>query len=105
MGKLSYRDGARQDLISTYRRYAREAGVRLADRFLASAESRFRRLAGMPGIGTIYDLGNPLVGELRFLRLTARFRHYNSVLPAGRGRDRNCPRPSRRTGYSINPDR
>lgn len=75
-GKLSYRDGARQDLISTYRRFTREAGVGVADRFLRSAESRFRRLADMPGIGTRYDLDNPLVGELRFLPLTARFRQY-----------------------------
>ena len=75
-GNVSRREGARRDLISIYHHYAREAGIRTADKFLASAEATFLRLAARPGIGTRFELENPLVGELRSLPLTSRFKNY-----------------------------
>jgi toxin ParE1/3/4 len=75
-GNVDYRDGARQDLIDIYRRLAREAGIRTADRFIASAEASFLRLAAMPGLGTRFELDNAIIGELRFLPLPSRFKKY-----------------------------
>jgi toxin ParE1/3/4 len=75
-GNVYRREGARRDLIAIYRHHAREAGIRTADKFLASAESAFLRLAARPGIGTRLELENPLVGELRSLPLASRFKMY-----------------------------
>ena len=47
------RQKARQDLVDTFRYHAREAGFRVAQRFLAQAEATFTRLARMPGTGTL----------------------------------------------------
>jgi toxin ParE1/3/4 len=66
---------ARQDLVDIFRYYAREAGLRVARRFFAQVEATFTRLAGMPGIGTHYDLDHPALAELRFFPV-ARFRKY-----------------------------
>jgi toxin ParE1/3/4 len=65
-GVVHRRAGARQDLV----------GIRTADRFLAAAESTFQRLAGMPGIGTRYELENAAFGELRFFPVSSRFKKY-----------------------------
>jgi toxin ParE1/3/4 len=72
-GQIHRRDGARRDLIGVYRRYARDAGVRIADRFLASAEATFQRLAGMPQMGTAYEHEHPALVGLRFLPLSSPF--------------------------------
>jgi plasmid stabilization system protein ParE len=53
------RQEARQDLVDTFRYFAREAGFRVAQRFFAPAEATFARLAGMPGIGTRYGFQTP----------------------------------------------
>lgn len=39
---------------------ARECRLTIARRFLAQAEATFTRIAGMPGIGTPFDLDQPL---------------------------------------------
>ena len=75
-GVVHRRAGAQRDLIAIYRHYAREAGLRIADRFLAAAEKTFRLLAGMPGMGTRYDYDHPALAELRVFPLSSRFKVY-----------------------------
>ena len=75
-GRVGRREAARNDLKATYRRYVREAGIRTADRFLASAEAIFLRLAAMPGLGTHLDLEDIPMGGLRFLPLGSPFQVY-----------------------------
>lgn len=80
------RAGAQRDLIEIYRRYARRAGIRVADRFLASAEATFQRLARMPGIGTQYEHNHPALEGLRVHPLSSRFKvHlvFYQPIPAG----------------------
>ena len=52
MNAIHRRHKARQDLVDIFRYYAREAGLRVAQRFFAQVEATLTRLAGMPGIGT-----------------------------------------------------
>jgi toxin ParE1/3/4 len=73
--RIVRRQGARQDLVSIYRYYAREAGVRVADRFYAAAEAAFTRLAKSPGIGARYNPEHPALAELRYFTLS-RFKKY-----------------------------
>ena len=75
MKRVIRRFHARQDLVDVFRHYAREAGMRVADKFLDEAEAAFARLAAMPGIGTPYEHENPALSGLRFLPLS-RFRKY-----------------------------
>jgi toxin ParE1/3/4 len=65
---------ARQDLMDTFRRHAREAGIRAAQRFFSQAEATLRRLAGMPGMGTCYERQHPALAGLRFFPVS-RFRN------------------------------
>ena len=55
--------------------YAHEAGVAVADRFLAAAEATFTRLAGQPGLIARFEYGHPAIGALRFLPV-GRFRKH-----------------------------
>jgi len=75
-GVIRRRARARQDLIEIYRHLAQEAGLKTADRFFSEADSTLHRLAGMPGIGTRFDAENPALSDLRFLRVSSRFRNY-----------------------------
>ena len=75
-GDVHRRDGARQDLIAIYRRHAREAGIRTADRFLEAAEAVFLQLAAMSGMGTRLELESPLLDGLRYLPLASRFKKF-----------------------------
>lgn len=75
-GVVYRRDGARRDLVDTYRFYAREAGMNVANRFLADAEATFTRLATMPGIGARFEASNLAFGELRFVPLPSRFKKF-----------------------------
>jgi len=52
LSKIVRRPWANRDLVEIFRQYAREAGLRVADRFFAEAEATFARLASMPGMGT-----------------------------------------------------
>jgi toxin ParE1/3/4 len=73
--RIVRRRGARQDLISIYRHYAREAGVRVADRFYAAAEATFTRLAKSPGLGARYHPDHPALAGLRYSTVS-RFKNY-----------------------------
>lgn len=75
-GAVHRRAGARRDLIEAYRYYAREAGQRVADRFLAAAEKTSRPLAGMPGMGTPYENDHPALAGLRVFPASSRFKVY-----------------------------
>ncbi len=67
---------ARRDLVEIYVRYAREASVRVADRFYAEAEATFRRLASMPRMGAGFEAADPAFGELRYFPLPSRFKKF-----------------------------
>jgi toxin ParE1/3/4 len=69
------RSSANRDLVTIFRHYAREAGVRVADRFFTAAESTVNRLASAPGIGTLYAPDEPLYADVRYFPVT-RFRVY-----------------------------
>jgi toxin ParE1/3/4 len=75
MKEVSRLGAARQDLVQAYRYYAREAGIRVAERFIAQSEATFARLASMPGLGTPYECDHPALALLRFLPI-AGFRKY-----------------------------
>lgn len=66
---------ARQDLLDIFRHYARDAGLRVAQRFFAQAEATFTRLAGMPGMGTPYEHDHPALAGLRYFPVS-RFGNY-----------------------------
>ncbi len=75
-GKVKRRRGAQQDLVAIYRRYAREAGIKVADKFFDATEAAFRRLARVPGLGTRYDHDHPALAELRISALSTPFNAY-----------------------------
>ena len=75
MNSIHCRHKARQDLVDIFRYCAREAGLRVAQRFLAEVEAAFTPLAGMPGMGTHYDLDHQALPDLRFFPIS-RFRMY-----------------------------
>jgi toxin ParE1/3/4 len=76
MSKVIHRrQKARQDLVNIFRYHAREAGLRVAQRFFAQTEATFARLAGMPGVGTPYEHDHPALSDLRFFPIS-RFRKY-----------------------------
>src|SRR5262245_22895539 len=75
MSKTIRRPAADRDLVAIFRHYARQAGMRVADRFFAQAEATFRRLAGMPGMGTPYEPDEPLYTGLRYFPVSG-FRDY-----------------------------
>ncbi len=75
MNRVIRRPSSDRDLVAIFRHYAREAGLRVADRFFAEAEATFARLAGMPRIGTPYEPEEPLFADLRFFPVS-RYRAY-----------------------------
>ena len=75
MSLIIRRPAANRDLVTAFRYYAREASLRVADRFFAEAEATFARLATMPGIGTRYEPHEPLYADLRYFPVS-RFRDY-----------------------------
>jgi toxin ParE1/3/4 len=75
MTRVIRRRLGRQDLVEIFRHYAREAGLDIADAFLAEAEAAFTQIAAMPQIGTRYEHEHEALADLRFLPLS-RFRKY-----------------------------
>jgi toxin ParE1/3/4 len=61
--------------VEIFRHYAREAGFRVARRFMAQAEATFARLAGMSGLGTPYEHDHPALATLLYVPVS-RFRKY-----------------------------
>ena len=60
MSRIIRRPAANRDVVTIFRQYALEAGIRVADRFFAVAEATFARLASTPGMGTRYVPEEPL---------------------------------------------
>ena len=75
MSEIVRRPAANRDLVTTFRYYACEAGLRVADRFFAEAEATFARLARNPGIGARYEPHEPLHADLGYFPVS-RFRDY-----------------------------
>jgi toxin ParE1/3/4 len=75
MSRIHRRFKARQDLVEIFRHYAREAGMRVAQRFFVQAEATITQLAHMPGMGTRYDQDHPALAELRYIPVS-RSRNY-----------------------------
>jgi plasmid stabilization system protein ParE len=50
VSEIIRRPSANRDLVGIYRHYARQAGMRVADRFFDETEATLVRLASMPGI-------------------------------------------------------
>lgn len=75
MSQIVRRPSANRDLVTIFRHYARQAGMRVADRFFAEAEATFARLADMPGMGARYQPDEPRYADLRYFPVS-RFRMY-----------------------------
>lgn len=84
MSKITRRPSANRDLMDIYRYYARQAGVRVADRFFSQAEATFTRHARRPGIGTRYEPDEPHYADLRYSPIS-RFRMYMVFYRPARG--------------------
>jgi toxin ParE1/3/4 len=69
------RHEARQDLVAIFRYHAREAGLRVAQRFFTQVEATFTRLAGMPGMGAPYEYDHPALAGVRVFPVS-RFNKY-----------------------------
>jgi toxin ParE1/3/4 len=75
VSEIIRRPSANRDLVDIFRHYAREAGMRVADRFFVQAEATFARLARVPGLGTRYEPDEPLYADLHYFPIS-RFRKY-----------------------------
>ncbi len=62
---VEIRAAALRDIEEHYRWLAKEAGLDVADRFLAAADHAFRRLAERPGIGPSIPSSDPRIARLR----------------------------------------
>jgi toxin ParE1/3/4 len=58
-------EAARRDLVEHFVYLAKEAGLDVAERFLANAEASFNDLARQPEMGTPLTLKNPALANLR----------------------------------------
>jgi toxin ParE1/3/4 len=65
MPKIYQRAAAQRDLVEQFVYLAENAGLNVADRFLAKAEASFNDLAGQPAMGAPLALQNPLLAGLR----------------------------------------
>ncbi|HWE39015.1 MAG TPA: type II toxin-antitoxin system RelE/ParE family toxin [Isosphaeraceae bacterium] len=75
MSRVIRRLAARQDLVDIAYHYISRGSPTTAQRFRGQAETLFRQLADMPGLGTSYDPDHPALAELRFLPIT-RFKNH-----------------------------
>jgi toxin ParE1/3/4 len=64
--KAIRRPSAKSDLEYYATFLARESGIDLANRFLASAERTIDKLASIPGMGARFELDNPALDGLRY---------------------------------------
>jgi toxin ParE1/3/4 len=65
MPKVYQRAAAERDLVEQFVYLAENAGLDVADRFLANAAASFNDLAGQPMMGAPLSLQNPLLAGLR----------------------------------------
>ena len=75
-GRAVKRPRALQDLDEAAAYIQDRSGPERAIRFLRAAESTFAMLAGMPGMGTLYQADPPLDADLRYFPVA---RHPNHV--------------------------
>src|ERR1019366_810192 len=66
---------ARQDLVNSFRHYAREAGLGVARGFLTEAKDTFCRLTDFTALGRQYQPESPELASLRFFPVS-RFREH-----------------------------
>jgi toxin ParE1/3/4 len=69
MPTVALRASARRDLIEHFTFLAEQAGIDVADRFLAAAWSSFKKLAQQPRSGPEIRLGHAQLGGLRRWRI------------------------------------
>ena len=69
MPKVHQRATARRDLVEHFVYLVENAGLDIAERFLANAEASFNDLAGQPMIGAPLTLQNPALASLRKWRV------------------------------------
>jgi toxin ParE1/3/4 len=69
MPEVSKREAARRDLVEHFVYLAENAGLDMADRFLANAESSFADLARQPMMGTPLTLTRPELANIRKWRV------------------------------------
>lgn len=65
MRRVIRRQAARQDLVDIVYYYLRKRVPDTAHRFRDHAESLFRQLASMPGLGSRYEHEHPALAEVR----------------------------------------
>ena len=69
MSTVTKREAARRDLIEHFVYLAEEAGLDVAERFLANAEASFKDLAQQPQMGAPLTLKHPALSNLRKWRI------------------------------------
>ena len=69
MPTVTKREAARRDLIEHFVYLAEEAGLDVAERFLAKAEASFNVLAQQPEMGAPLTLKHPALANLRKWRV------------------------------------
>lgn len=65
MPRIYQRAAAERDLVEQFVYLAENAGMDVAERFLANAEASFNDLAGLPMMGAPLSLQDPLLAGLR----------------------------------------
>src|SRR5260221_5419558 len=63
------------DLADHYR-YIRKSDPNAAERFLDSVEATFPKLAGMPGVGRLWNSSDPRLARIRLIHLDPPFEGY-----------------------------
>ena len=81
MPKVTQRAAARRDLVEHFVYLAENAGLDVAERFLANAEASFNELAGQPRIGSPLTLRPPELAGLRKWRVKDFDNHLIFYLP------------------------
>jgi toxin ParE1/3/4 len=81
MPKVYRRAAASRDLVEQFVYLAENAGLDIADRFLANAESSFNALADQPKIGAPLTLRDPALAGLRKWRVKGFDNHLIFYLP------------------------
>ena len=69
MPAVTQREAARRDLVEHFVYLAEEAGLEVADRFLAHAEASFNDLAQQPRMGAPLTLKHPALANIRKWRV------------------------------------
>ena len=85
MPKVYRRAAARRDLVEQFVYLAENAGLDIAERFLANAETSFNELAGQPKIGAPLTLRDTALAGMRKWRVKDFDNHLIFYLPRANG--------------------